>query len=272
MSHFIGFFTLALVFIAIERMRAARLQPVRRPGFHTDLAHVVLSNALPAAAFEAAAYTLLARWTHIVPTPGLMTHAPLWQQLLVLVALTDLSFYAMHRAMHRVGWLWRIHRVHHGIEHMDWLGGYRKHAIETVLHRAVPFLPIAMLGFSTSAWTVFGIFGIFFTGFTHLNVPWQPGWLDAIIVTPGYHSWHHAAAPAAQATNLAGKLSVLDRAFGTRQPHQQPYVGPHGLEGEHLPASWWRQQRDALVRTAGARERSHRMGPCRPEGDIHEHT
>lgn len=247
MAHLVGFFVLGLVFLMLERLHSARQQAVQRPGWRTDAFHVLLSNAAPSAAFQAGAYALLAHWDHLLPHLGLMNRAPLWLELAILFLLTELSFYAVHRAMHHVSWLWRIHSIHHSIDQMDWLSGYRKHALETVIHTAVPFAPVAMLGFSTTAWTVYAVAGLFFTGFTHLNVAWGPSWLDAIVVTPAYHSWHHAVAPAAQRTNFAGKLSVLDRAFGTRQPAHEPYRGPHGLDAqEAVPATWWRQQLHGL--------------------------
>lgn len=244
--HVGAFVAVALAFIALERRRPRRSQPLLRSGAGTDLAHVVLSNAAPAALFELGAYAALAAlpaaWSL-----GLMAPQPLWLELAVLLALTELSFYAVHRAMHRVPALWRLHRVHHGIEEMDWLAGYRKHALETVLHVAVPFLPIALLGFSPAAWLILGVIGVVFTGFTHLNLRANLGWLEPLLVTPRYHAWHHAADPAEHGLNLAGKLALFDRLFGTRRPAgAAPWPVRFGLE-EPLQPSWWQQQRQAFT-------------------------
>jgi len=59
------------------------------------------------------------------------------------------------------------------------------------------------------------LFGVVLTGFTHLNSSLRLGWLEAVLVTPRLHAWHHAVAPADQRRNLAGKLTLLDRLFGS---------------------------------------------------------
>ncbi|WP_422822321.1 sterol desaturase family protein [Vreelandella nanhaiensis] len=33
----------------------------------------------------------------------------------------------MHRASHRIGWLWRLHAPHHSAERLYWLNGKRRH-------------------------------------------------------------------------------------------------------------------------------------------------
>lgn len=243
--HAAAFAGLALLFVALERARPRARRRRLRAGVATDATHVVLSNAAPAALFEMAAYAGLAAlpgtWSL-----GLMAARPLWLELAVLVLLTEVSFYAVHRALHRVPALWRLHRVHHGIDEMDWLAGYRKHALETVLHVAVPFLPIALLGFSPAAWLIFGVIGVAFTGFTHLNLRADLTWLEPLVVTPRYHAWHHAADPAEHGRNLAGKLAILDRLFGTRRPADDRWPDRLGLE-QPLPRGFWAQQRQAFT-------------------------
>lgn len=59
------------------------------------------------------------------------------------------------------------------------------------------------------------LFGVVLTGFTHLNSSLRLGWLEAVLVTPRVHAWHHAVATQDPRSNLAGKLTLLDRWFGS---------------------------------------------------------
>jgi sterol desaturase/sphingolipid hydroxylase (fatty acid hydroxylase superfamily) len=235
------FIALGAGFTAIECTTRRRAQPIVRAGYVTDLVHVLASNSLPAAVVQAGAIAALAA---LSPTTSwnLMSARPLWLQLVVIIALTEIAFYAIHRAMHAVPALWRLHRIHHTPVEMDWLSGYRKHALETGLHSIATLAPMALLGFSPDAWLVFGVIGMVFTGFTHLDTTAQLRWLEQFVVTPRYHAWHHAAAGDAQRTNLAGKLSVLDRLFGTRRPPEldatRGWPDATGLD-EPAPTTWW---------------------------------
>jgi sterol desaturase/sphingolipid hydroxylase (fatty acid hydroxylase superfamily) len=210
-----SFAAVAVAMIAWERA-APRRGGWRRPGIGRDLADVVLANAIPAAAVEMA---LIAGLATLSPdySLGLAAPLPFAVELVALIALTELSFYAIHRAMHAVPWLWRIHRRHHTAEALDWLSGFRKNPLETVAHMAAPFVVIAVIGFSPEVWLTFGLLNVGFAAFTHANTRAALRWLEPFVVTPRYHAWHHAADRADQATNLAGKLPVFDRLFGSRR-------------------------------------------------------
>lgn len=224
-----SFAAIAVAMIAWERA-APRRARWRRPGIARDLVDVLLANAAPAALVEMAVIAGLAALSphHSL---GLAARLPFAVELAALIALTELSFYAIHRAMHRVPWLWRIHRRHHTVEALDWLGGYRKNPLETVAHMAAPFVVIAVIGFSPGVWLTFGLLNLVFTGFTHANTRATLRWLEPFVVTPRYHAWHHAVDPAEQASNLAGKLPVFDRLFGTaRRERGADWPAATGLE------------------------------------------
>ena len=48
---------------------------------------------------------------------------PSWSWLLLDLLLLDLWIYWWHRASHRIGFLWRFHRVHHLDQWLDGAGG-----------------------------------------------------------------------------------------------------------------------------------------------------
>ena len=63
---------------------------------------------------------------------GTWTCLPAWRWAVSVLAL-DLAVYAQHVAMHKVPWLWRLHRVHHADVDVDVTTGVRFHPIEFLL-------------------------------------------------------------------------------------------------------------------------------------------
>ena len=56
-----------------------------------------------------------------------------WQQFVVAFLLLDFSRYWLHRAHHRVPFLWTFHRVHHMTERLDATAGLRMHIVDFIL-------------------------------------------------------------------------------------------------------------------------------------------
>lgn len=52
---------------------------------------------------------------------------PFAAQVVVYLVLADFVEWWVHNALHRLNWLWPIHRVHHSIHTMDWIGNFRFH-------------------------------------------------------------------------------------------------------------------------------------------------
>jgi lathosterol oxidase len=210
--------TAAIVFVVWGALlalaeRRAPARPRRRlvAALRRELPYVVVASALPAAAVGAlgAAFAV----------DGPLGAAPATAQWLAVLAVTELSFYAVHRALHH-RWLWRLHRVHHEPADLDWIAGHRKHVGEALLHGLAPLPLLVALAPSPAVLAFHAGVGVAMTAFTHANLGLRLGWLEAILVTPRYHAWHHAADAQASGKNLAGKLAVLDRLFGTR--HDAP--------------------------------------------------
>ena len=71
---------------------------------------------------------------------------PLWLQLLFVATGSDLSLYGMHRASHRIGWLWRLHAPHHSAERLYWLNGERRHPLHAALMAGPGLISLLLLG------------------------------------------------------------------------------------------------------------------------------
>ena len=158
--------------------------------------------------------------------------APWGARVLLLLLLTDLANYWVHRAMHEVPALWRLHRVHHSTERLDWLATTRGHPLDLAITLTLIALPSYALEAATEGAALI-TFLFFYPFLLHTNVPVPLPVVDRFIVTPRFHHWHHAAESVAHGRNLGSVFSVWDRLFGTelamdRLPHR------YGAEDEAL--------------------------------------
>jgi lathosterol oxidase len=225
------------VFVPIERLFARRAgQPVLRRGWRTDLTYFFVSSLLvqvttlltmrPAMVlFRWASSDALREWVGALP----------WAvQFLAILLLTDVTQYWVHRAFHRVPWLWRFHEIHHSAEVMDWLAGSRLHIVDVAVTRGLTYIPIYLLGFSEGPLYAYVIFVSVQATFIHSNLRFELRPLRWLLATPRFHHWHHSAAPEAIDKNFAVHLPVLDRVFGTAYlPESWPES--YGVAGAAVP-------------------------------------
>lgn len=67
-------------------------------------------------------------------------------QVLLAVAVTDMGVTLVHVASHRVGWLWRMHAVHHSVRRFYGFNGLMKHPLHGALELAAGTAPLLVLG------------------------------------------------------------------------------------------------------------------------------
>lgn len=153
---------------------------------------------------------------------GAWLDLPLIARLVLYYVLGDLGLYGMHRLMHTSS-LWRIHRWHHSPPYMYWLAGIRASVPNQVLFN-LPFAFFAPLLHDAPEWLLTLLFleAFFQNNWMHTNVTWRSRWLEWVFVTPRYHHIHHSKSPEHHGANLASRLTVWDRIFGT-------YVDPEGV-------------------------------------------
>ncbi len=212
-----NFALIAAVFVPLKLLFALdHKQSFFREGWVTDILHFVLNAPIAAflnMAILAGVVTLLSGLV-----PGGVTASvsawPVWQQLIVIILIADLAYYWAHRTVHRNGFLWRLHAIHHSSRKLDVLATFRSHPIDLVLTRGVSIILPLALGFDTAAIVLYvGIFhwhGLF----VHSNTRLRFGWLEYIIATPAWHRWHHADMGEASC-NYAGQLAIYDLIFGS---------------------------------------------------------
>jgi sterol desaturase/sphingolipid hydroxylase (fatty acid hydroxylase superfamily) len=247
-SHHVGLdwflldlFLLSAVFVPIELLFARIDQQIFREEWRTDLWHFGASHLLvqlivfltmaPAAVFF--------RWAVAPELQAAVAAQPLVVQFVEVLAVADLTQYAVHRLFHQVPWLWRFHAVHHSSRQMDWLAGSRLHLVDIVVTRGLSFVPLYVLGFAPGAVFAYVLFVSFQAVLIHANVSWRFGPLRWVLATPQYHHWHHAVDPVD--VNFAVHLPVIDRLFGTQYLPRDRWPVEYGLTGAPVPAGYLAQ-------------------------------
>ena len=232
---------LATLFVPVEQLFARRPeQKIFRPGWTTDLAHfavshlavqtTVLLTLVPAAVFF--------RWAVSPVLQAWVAGQPALLQFVEILAIADLTQYAIHRLFHRVPFLWRFHAIHHSSRSLDWLAGSRLHLVDIVVTRAVGFVPVYVLGFATAPTYAYLVFVSFQAVLIHANVRFRFGPLAWILATPRFHHWHHSAEPVAVDKNFAVHLPVIDRLFGTYYLPPEAWPAEYGIAGDPVPEAY----------------------------------
>lgn len=160
-----------------------------------------------------------------------------------LFLVEDASRYALHRALHRVPWLFRFHSVHHSATTMTPLTFYRTHPVETVLYLGRHVLSTApvsgiFLGLFRNQVSLTEplTYYLFVTPFLVLgaNVRHSHVWLsfgarlERWFISPAQHQLHHGRTRENQSCNYGSVLAIWDRAFSTLQiahGRKQPRFG-----------------------------------------------
>lgn len=241
-----------IVFIPIERLLGHRDQAIFRYEWREDLLYFLISSLF----VQALTYMSLA------PALAILKHTewggfraavarqPVVLQFFEIMFLTDLVQYWVHRAFHRISWLWKFHAVHHSAQAMDWLASSRMHVVEIVLLRGFTVIPMYVLGFSESALYAYLIFVYLLSASVHSNVRLNFGRLESWLVTPRFHHWHHGIEREAIDVNFAVHFPMLDRWFGTfHLPTDGRWPQGYGIQGT-IPKGIWGQLMHPFRRSA----------------------
>ncbi|MBY0421701.1 MAG: sterol desaturase family protein [Parvularculaceae bacterium] len=224
------------VFVPLERLFPIRAgQRVLRAHWRNDLVFYFANSLLIASGLIAIIAVVDVFGRMLIPQSfrAAVAAAPLPLQIVVLLLLNDLGFYAVHRMFHSVPALWRIHAVHHSIEEMDILAGSRVHPIDQTLTKGVSLAPGFLLGFSAEAIAALALLYAVQSRLihcNHCNVRFGGGFLRGIFVTPEFHHWHHANEAGAYDKNFAGQIALIDRLFGTAKLTNGDYPSVYGVD------------------------------------------
>ena len=148
-----------------------------------------------------------------------------WWSVVLAFVLTDLCYYAYHRASHRVAALWGAHIVHHESDDYNLTVSLRQGTVSQFT--GIPFyLALAVIGIPLPVFlAVNGVYQIY-QFFVHTAVVGNMGWLENILATPRLHRLHHARNEEYIDCNYSGFLILWDKLFGSyRPPSVEPVYG-----------------------------------------------
>jgi sterol desaturase/sphingolipid hydroxylase (fatty acid hydroxylase superfamily) len=230
MSEMITSYTFWLVVIAAFCVMAERMFPWRhtqsllRPELTQDIVWLVFNGYLATFALGGVlrhvewglgtSFTALAGRT--LTTFQLVTALPLAAQIGIVLVASDFVEWFVHNALHRWGPLWSLHRVHHSITTMDWIGNFRFHWGEILLYKSIKYIPLAVLGARWEAILIAAVFATLVGNLNHsnLNISWGP--FRYLLNSPRMHIWHHDKTPERPAgVNFGVVFSLWDWIFGT---------------------------------------------------------
>jgi sterol desaturase/sphingolipid hydroxylase (fatty acid hydroxylase superfamily) len=233
-----------ILFIPLERLFPKRAeQHIFRTEWREDLLYYFISSMF----VQIFAFTTFAPSNFIldaIKIDGLrawIAGLPLIIQVIAIMIITDFVQYWLHRAFHRVPFLWGFHAVHHSAKAMDWIAGARMHFFEIIILRAATATPAFTLGFSQEALQVYLLIVYVLSTFVHANISWKLDWLERFMVTPRFHHWHHGIEKEAIDVNFAIHFPLYDRLFGTYHMPENRWPEGYGIGGHPVPQGYWKQ-------------------------------
>lgn len=241
------------LFIPLERIFSHKSeQPVFREEWREDLFYFLVSSLL----------VQMLTFLTFIPAKSILALAPLTEtrawvgalpfavQFAAIMFLTDFVQYWLHRAFHRIPWLWEFHAVHHSARSMDWMAGARMHFLEILVLRSTTVIPMYVLGFSVSAMNAYIFVVYLYSTFVHANLNWRFPLLEKLLVTPRFHHWHHGIEREAVDVNFAIHFPLFDRLFGTYHFPKDKWPSGYGLPGHPVPLGYLAQLKYPFRRKA----------------------
>jgi sterol desaturase/sphingolipid hydroxylase (fatty acid hydroxylase superfamily) len=165
------------------------------------------------------------------------THAPIKPNFIVLtietvayVALFDFGYWLSHWLMHKVPWLWELHKSHHSAEVLTSFTTLRTHPYERVQEGNLIILSTSLVHGSFTyvfgpeahdfkLWQVNVLLLLYFAtvhNLRHTHI-WLPirGPLARIFQSPAHHQIHHSTSKRHVDKNFGLSLAIWDWMFGT---------------------------------------------------------
>lgn len=225
----LGYFLLiGLIFAPLERLFPAH---ERRRDLKMDLAFGTLGAILVAFAVPLiAGKSLGSLWHYSLLDFDQGAFRTTWLGHLLMFAvgvfLFELVGYLYHRAAHTNALLWRLHRIHHSAEEMDWLTSFRQHPLEIVLMTVLQNAPLVLMGLSLGDHALVLLFIKANAVFVHSNLQIPSGPWSRIFAMPHFHHTHHRYGDANQrVVNYAAMFPWIDQLFGTYSDRRSKTFG-----------------------------------------------
>ena len=181
--------------------------------------------------------TLAFSWLPEVDVDPLLKANDLGPLLIVfpIVYMLVIGFfeYWLHRALHDVPILWRLHAIHHQIEEMNAARSY-SHWAQDTLYLAVITIPLVFLIENPQEHVaLLTTFYLVSNYYMHTDNPAMsfPPFLRHVLADNVYHHYHHSRAIEHWGRNYCSFFSFYDRIFGTQHMPEDESFHPTGIDG-----------------------------------------
>jgi sterol desaturase/sphingolipid hydroxylase (fatty acid hydroxylase superfamily) len=153
-----------------------------------------------------------------------------WWAWPVCFVLDDLKYYWVHRAGHRIRWMWASHVNHHSSQHYNLSTALRQSWTGAFTFGFLFAIPLVILGFHPAMIAICGGFNLIYQFWIHTEaIGRMPRWFESVMNTPSHHRVHHATNPRYLDRNYAGVFIVWDRMFGTFEPERDDEPIRYGI-------------------------------------------
>jgi sterol desaturase/sphingolipid hydroxylase (fatty acid hydroxylase superfamily) len=225
LQYYFWLIAASLLCLIVERVRPWRKeQRVLREGIWQDLFWLVFNGHFLGLMMALVTGQLVLWFNEVLHQAGwpvpqdirLLSGTPLWVQFVVFLVLKDFVEWNIHRLLHNVPWLWEIHKLHHSIEELDWVGNFRFHWGEIIIYKTLAYLPLVILGIDGTVLLIIAVLWTVMLDLNHSNVRFSWGPLRYIFNSSAMHVWHHDYELHGKGgQNFGQVLSVWDWLFKT---------------------------------------------------------
>jgi sterol desaturase/sphingolipid hydroxylase (fatty acid hydroxylase superfamily) len=171
--------------------------------------------------------TLFIPWRSIWPAS-----LPISVQLLLAVAIADFSLTVIHYFSHRVGWMWRLHAIHHGAHRLYGFNGLVRHPLHQALDLAIGTLPLVLAGLPMDVAVLLAFAISVQLLVQHSNVDFTVGRAQGFLAVGDVHRLHHVHWQGQGDVNFGLFSTLWDRLLGTykKEPARAPMAGDIGVQ------------------------------------------
>jgi sterol desaturase/sphingolipid hydroxylase (fatty acid hydroxylase superfamily) len=155
--------------------------------------------------------------------------------LLIFFLISDFVQWNVHRLLHIVPFLWKIHQTHHSVKEMGFAAHFRYNWMEPIVYKSILYIPIMIIG-GVNVQDVFIVhfISIAIGHLNHANIGWDYSYLKYILNNPKMHIWHHSKKiPNKYGVNFGISLSLWDYLFGTNYIPTDGKNIELGFENDH---------------------------------------
>ena len=205
-----------------------------------DLAHGVIYEIS-----NITAILILPFITMIVPWHGVWPISlPIGVQLLLAILIADFCMTMIHYVSHRVGFLWRLHAIHHGVHRLYGFNGLVRHPLHQTLDLVAGTLPLVLAGLPVHVAVLLAFAITIQLLVQHSNVDYALGPFRHVLAIGPVHRLHHVNWRDEGDVNFGLFFTLWDRLLGTLRSESEraPGVGDVGIQDRpHFPQDYVKQ-------------------------------